>query len=902
MKTLFTFLFFALLGTFCLAQNFKQVKIHLNSDADIITLAQKGIDIEHSEKTKDNHLILFLSDEEYQSVLRSGFVTEVIIDDWFEYYNSLPALDETDKSFIYEKSRSEFGIDGFEFGSMGGYYTYQEVVNELDSMFALYPNIITQKFSIGTSIEGRTIWAVKISDNPNVFENEPGAGYDALIHAREPQSMATLMYFMYYLLENYGTNPEVTYLVNNRQIFCVPVYNPDGYEYNRSTNPGGGGMWRKNRRNSGGGDYGVDLNRNYGFAWGYDNTGSSPDPGSETYRGSAAFSEPEVQALRDFVVGKNIYTYFNMHTYQNALLYPWGYIDAQTPDSLIYYDYASSICSYNGYAFGTGSEILGYNSNGASRDWLYGDQVLKNKIFGYTIEIGSSSDGFWPSQSRIFPLAQINVKSMLYNTWVAGEYIELENANFAQPYFNPGDVVQLSPSFKNSGQATGNNISVELTSLSVNATIINGSAQFDSIQSRQSVSVTSPFSFSISGNAGLEENIKLLISVSTGGVLMSADTVSIMIGTPNFVFADTTNNPLTLWTIAGSPVSSPKWEATTSSFYSSPNSYTDSRTGNYVNNATVTMTLTNTVNLTGVSNPRLTFWTKYAIENDWDYGQVEISTNNGTTWTALQGQYTNPGTGSFQPNGQPLYDGTMANWVKEEISLSSNINQQVKLRFKLRTDGSTVADGWYVDDVAIVYYTIVPVELSSFTALSTKESIELQWQTSTEKNNQGFEIQKSQTSNVKGQTDWKTIGFIEGNGTTSELHSYRFIDNNPVFGKNSYRLKQIDYDGTYKVYGPVEADFNVLRDFSLEQNYPNPFNPVTKIRYTVGDANYTSQVRVQLTVYDILGRVVTILVDENKSAGNYDVAFNATDITSGIYYYEMKAGNFIQTKKMVVLK
>ena len=101
--------------------------------------------------------------------------------------------------------------------------------------FQLYPNLITQKFSIGTSVEGRTIWAVKISDNPNVNEDEPKVGFDALVHAREPQSMATQMYFMWYLLENYGTDPEATYLINNREIYCVPCFNPDGYEYNRLT-------------------------------------------------------------------------------------------------------------------------------------------------------------------------------------------------------------------------------------------------------------------------------------------------------------------------------------------------------------------------------------------------------------------------------------------------------------------------------------------------------------------------------------------------------------------------------------------------------------------------------------------------------------------------------------------
>ena len=123
-----------------------------------------------------------------------------------------------------------------------------------------------------------------------------------------------------------------------------------------------------------------------------------------------------------------------------------------------------------------------------------------------------------------------------------------------------------------------------------------------------------------------------------------------------FVFADTTNDPLLLWTVTATPTT-PKWEATNTTFYSTPTSFTDSKTGNYLSNATVTMTLTNAIDLSTHQNPKLSFWTKYDIESNYDYGQVEVSTNNGSTWIPLQGLYTEPGTGSFQPNGEPLYDG-----------------------------------------------------------------------------------------------------------------------------------------------------------------------------------------------------------------------------------------------------
>src|SRR5690606_22160109 len=150
--------------------------------------------------------------------------------------------------------------------------------------------------------QNRPIYMVKISDNPDLNEDEPRVLYTAMHHAREPQSMMTLIYFMYYLLENYNSDPSVKYLVDNRELYFIPIVNPDGYEYNRQTSPGGGGMWRKNRRNNGS-SYGVDLNRNYGpmAYWNAPGGGSSTSPSSDTYRGTAPFSEPEISSIKDFL-------------------------------------------------------------------------------------------------------------------------------------------------------------------------------------------------------------------------------------------------------------------------------------------------------------------------------------------------------------------------------------------------------------------------------------------------------------------------------------------------------------------------------------------------------------------------------------------------------------------------
>lgn len=881
-------LFFAVITTS--AQNYKEVKIYLDNQEQISTLYNMGLEFDHFKWGKDNSLTTFISDREFEILQSSTFRYDVLIDDWNSYYANLPKLSDSEKQYFKQMSKENYNVEGFGYGSMGGFFTLAEINARLDSMYMLYPNIITQKFQIGTSIQGRPIYAVKISDNPNVNEPEPQVQLNALIHAREPQGMMTIMYYMYYLLENYGIDPEVTYLVNNREIYFIPCINPDGYEYNRQTNPSGGGMWRKNRRLNSDNSYGVDLNRNFGYMWGINNTGSSGTPSSETYRGTAPFSEPETQAIRDFTNSKSFKTALNYHTYSNLLLYPWGYVNTPTPDNAIFVEYSTDMVAYNGYQNGQPPAIL-YDVNGATDDWMYGEQSTKPKIFSMTPEVGST--GFWPTQAEIFPLAIENLKPNLYITWVAGAYVSVINPSFSQQYFNPGDNVQLLiPSVRNKGLSDAQNVTLSLTSDNPEITITNGTINVGNVTARTSLNLNQSFSFTI-GNIPGDVTVKMLLTTLTDGVPMRVDTMRFIVGTPVLLLADTTNNINTLWTITATP-STPAWGITTATYYSAPNSYTDSPSGQYANNATVTMTSKDPINLSSYSNPKLSFWTKWDIENNWDYGQVKLSTNNGSSWIPLQGLYTNPGTGSFQPTGEPLYDGTQTNWVREEISLTGLTSSQNKLRFELKTDGSVTKDGWYVDDISIYVFAVVPVELSSFTGTALTNSVELNWITSSETNNAGFEIQRK---TFDDNSDWTKIGFVEGSGTSTETNAYSFIDKNPSRGINLYRLKQIDYDGSYKIFNSVVVNFNQPFEFSLHQNYPNPFNPTTVISWQSPVSSHQ-----MLKVYDILGNEVATLVDEFREAGSYKVEFDASDLPSGVYYYKLTAGNFTDVKKMMVVK
>jgi len=199
----------------------------------------------------------------------------------------------------------------------------------------------------------------------------------------------------------------------------------------------------------------------------------------------------------------------------------------------------------------------------------------------------------------------------------------------------------------------------------------------------------------------------------------------------------------------------------------------------------------------------------------------------------------------------------------------------------------------------------VPVELGSFTAsLLENNNVLLRWSTISSINNQGFEVEKSQKSEVRSQNEWEKIGFVESMGNSTTLMEYSFIDMTlhtaPVV---QYRLKMIDMDGSYN-YSDVIEVYTGPADFELSQNYPNPFNPSTQISYTIPGVISTEgrSPKVSLKVFDILGNDVATLVDEEKSSGRYEVSFNATGLASGVYIYRLMAGTFVETKKMVLLR
>jgi hypothetical protein len=275
-------------------------------------------------------------------------------------------------------------------------------------------------------------------------------------------------------------------------------------------------------------------------------------------------------------------------------------------------------------------------------------------------------------------------------------------------------------------------------------------------------------------------------------------------------------------------------------------------------------------------------------------GYFMMSTDGGNTWTTPE---------KFTPDS-PILDWRYISIVP----VNPVIGDHCTVHFVVQGDtipGSTINAAGMPVGVTAQYYHIstepilIPVELTSFTAQLSNYQVLLQWQTSTETNNQGFEIQRKIIQN-DNKGEWKILGFTAGKGTTTEPQFYSFNDDVSNLSATSfvYRLKQVDYDGSFEYTKEVTVENSPIpNQYSLSQNFPNPFNPSTTIKFALPQKEFVS-----LTVYDVLGNEVASLINEELNTGLHKIEFNASELTSGVYIYTINAGSFTQTRKMTLMK
>ncbi len=673
---------------------YQRVKIYFDG-RNPIELGKLGIDLTEGEFRQGVSFTGEINDRELDKIRSNGFRLEVLIEDLKQYYTDHSQTASQEKTLVNgclgTNTPSYATPANFSYGSMGGFYTYSEMMVILDSMVAKYPNLISLKQPIDTThtFEGRLIYYVKISDNPNIQEAEPHVLYSAIHHAREPIGMSQMIFYMWYLLENYNNSSAVQAIVNNTELYFVTCVNPDGYIYNETTDPQGGGFWRKNRRDNLDGTFGVDLNRNYGYQWGADDIGSSPDGFAETYRGTAPFSEPETRAMKRFSDSIHFAMALNYHSYGNLLIYPWGYIaNYYTPDSARYATYGALLTKYNNFLEGTANQTVHYLVNGGSDDWMYGDQLSKPKIFAMTPEVGDGNQGFWPVQADIIPLCNNTMFSNMTLAYLAGAYANVEDQS-------PLNISSISDNeyynIRSIGLDTTGTFTVSATAISANIVSI-GSPNIYSGISTLSI-INDSLSLQLSSAISPGDEVKYILSVSNG-LFSINDTITRIYGLPTVVVSEN-GSTLSNWSNTGSI-----WGTDNTYFVSPSTSIADSPFGLYQSNANSELLLNNSINLTTAVSASISFYARWEIEADYDFAQLSASTDNGATWIPVCGKYTVPGSIN-QDFDNPVYDGFQTSWVKEEASLNDFLGQSILLRFRLLSDGFQEYDGFYFDDLAI---------------------------------------------------------------------------------------------------------------------------------------------------------------------------------------------------------
>ena len=687
---------------------FYKLKINYSNGEDLIELANNGVCIDHGFNKKNHFFISDFSASDLDKIKSLGFTYEILIEDVTSFYQNRNKSELKLKSNEYCIDENNDYItpnnydikDGNDFG---GFYTYEEMLDELDDMYSQYPNLITQRTDlkdeeyiesphIHETYEGRFLQLVKISDNPQTNEEEPQILYTALHHAREPGSMQQLIYFMWYLLENYESNDSIKQIIDNSELYFVPCVNPDGYVYNQTDEPNGGGMWRKNRRDN----HGVDNNRNYSFidengneVW--NTSGTTGNPNGNTYAGNEPFSEAENRAIRYLVESKNFKLALNNHTYGNLLLYPYGYdYNQPTEDNEIYEFISSELVSENNYDNIISADL--YPAAGDSDDFMYGmltteDNQTREKIFAMTPEIGSS---FWPQSSTIEDLCMGMIKLNLTAAKMIGNYARLKdnsstfinNLNFESNFI-----------FQRLGISNNSEFSVSIIPISSNIESVSSTITINSAQIGEAIND----SFDISLNESIQEGENVIYKyLLNNGLYDEEITVTKIYGQTQTIIEDDSDNYVNHWH------DDSEWSNTYEEYFSPQTSITDSPYSNYSNNSEEIIQLIDPINLSGFVYAEINFDAKWNIESGYDYVQLEISNDNGNSWIPQCGKYTRKGieTHDFALD-EPLYDGNQPQWINETVSLTDYLNEDILIRFKLYTDGGLRRDGFYFDNFKI---------------------------------------------------------------------------------------------------------------------------------------------------------------------------------------------------------
>jgi hypothetical protein len=823
------------------------------------------------------------------------------------------------------------------------FHSYDEMLSEMQAIVAEHPSLASLH-DIGDSYnkinknDGYDIWAIKISDNVSVEDStEADVFFMANIHAREVITPEIIMYYMHYLMDRYETDPYIKHLVNNREIWLIPTANPDGHEYvftgdfnavgqSRTSDPV---WWRKNMRDNNSNGYfdhandGVDLNRNFGHMWGYNNSGSSPYQGDATYRGTEAFSEPESQVIRDFVLQHDFITSLSFHSYGKLWLYPWGYapIPLLESDGLAFKTIADSCVAYNNYTPGNYETGAIYQVNGDTDDWLYGDAG----IFAFTPEVGSYGEGrFWPDTSLIEPLIMENLGPCIFITYVAGEEPIVKHNPIAdfdlpkrsyrldvdikKPILLTDDVALDKSSFKVFYKASIDSVfqTTELNRVGTTDRYIanipgdpsiskyyyyvealddlgrkgtspkGASAAVDSFTIKSDTvfpaAVHAPVGFIHPNLNGIELQVEATDNVGIKNVFVDLQINEEATQTYKLVSSGENTFSIALDSLGLNPGDWFEYQISVMDDSQNENTTILPEDGWY-NGAILKSILS--FNFEGEQS----FST---IGSDWEWGTPTAGPDSAFSGEKLWGTKLN----NFYSNS--------SNSLLESIPMHLDTSFEfTSLHFwhwyKTETDDGEIWDGGNIK---------ISVNNGPFEVITPRDGYDQKitsYNTFTG-NEPGF------GGPLEGKPAWQPIyiDLEEFLGKTVKFQFHFGSDDNTT--EPGWYIDDVELLALSTVETSVESEPTHPNKFALSQNYPNPFNSETFINFTLAEKS-----KVKVTIFNSLGQPVKTIVQGDRRPGSYQTKWNGKDennqpVGTGIYFYRLETDTFSQTRKLLLMK
>lgn len=845
------------------------------------------------------------------------------------------------------------------------YITYPEMITMLEDWEDDYP-AIAKIYDIGDSWEKaeggegyipKDIWAMKVSAVVEEEENEPSILICGEHHSREPPTVNITMGVIEHLLTNYDSDPDIQYLVDNLEIWFVPIVNPDGYRIvydNIDT------WWRKNTHdNNGNGQFdgygdGVDPNRNYSVHW----EDADDDPGSETYHGEYPFSEPEIQAVRDLILEQHSTIVHTYHTHGELILYPWGHTYDSCPDNALVQQMAEDMAVFNGYDPIQSSDL--YPTGGEMCDWSYATLGAPS----FTSECATE---FIPPGSMVQQLVDENVPTDIYlmeralEGKVCGNITDAETGDPLEAVYNieeipwhedfeerkaeplhgrfdrlllPGEYtltvshigyyteafdvtitneedvveldIQLQPEPQTSVQGTVSNTDGNPIP---NATIdlAHDLFQYDSVETDEDgnfmlENIFADYEYQIVVMAPDYDSAEETIYVAADSVY-AIDFVLAPVQSFELSDAGFTGEGEWEWGL-------PQESGGPATAYAGENAWGTDLDDEYDGGSNYDLLTTPWI-LSDNETPAVGFYTWYDIADGWDGGNFQISIDDGENWDLLIPEETYPDNSIVALTGDPGFTGESDNWEHYSFDLNGYQGETVMFRFHFAATNSS-EKGWFVDNFAIYGATpLAPSPQNLMATVTTDPSedppwtITLTWQApETDQNVAQYNIYRREDGEPYD------VPYATVSGETLQYIDAENIDGDPLYYVVSavYDSHESNFSNEVAVLdypSHIDSDkwSNAPSHYALEQNYPNPFNPNTTITYQVPQASY-----VNLSIYDVSGKLIKTIVDGETSPGNYSVNWNGKDdngdaVSSGIYLYRLHTDKaIISTQRMILLR